>query len=53
MKGWWKVIGQAEIKSKGNNIKFQRKGNSRQIIKHDNFISITMAHNDNNSHESF
>lgn len=41
-----KVIRQVETKSKRRNIKFQRKDNSRQIIKQDNFISISMVHND-------
>lgn len=53
MKELWKVRRQVETKNKGSKTKFQRKGNSKQIIKQDNFISINMVHNDNNSHEPF
>lgn len=53
MKEQWKVRRQVETKNKGSKTKFQRKSNSKQIIKRYNFISISMVHNDNNSHGPF
>lgn len=35
---------QIDTKSKSTNIKFQRKGNIRQTIKQDDFISVRLDH---------
>lgn len=45
MKGWQKVVRQVETKAKDKILNFQE--NIIQVIKQDNFISISMVHNDN------
>lgn len=45
MKGWQKVVRQVETKAKDKILNFQEK--IIQVIKQDNFISISVVHNDN------
>lgn len=45
MKGWQKVVRQVETKAKDKILNFQE--NIIQVIKQDNFISISVVHNDN------